>query len=99
VYDFGVTTTFLFSGRAVVSKLGPACRHSLQRLRAIVKSSRLTEISSHLQNELSDADWTTKREIIRALYRLFIAWFQIRLLSRRTRVMNRHAQNEAQKRT
>ena len=29
--------------------------------------SRLTEISSHLQNELSDADWTTKREIIRAL--------------------------------
>jgi len=27
----------------------------------------LTEISSHLQNELSDADWTTKREIIRAL--------------------------------
>ncbi len=29
--------------------------------------SRLTEISSHLQNELGDADWTTKREIIRAL--------------------------------
>lgn len=29
--------------------------------------SRLSEISNHLQNELSDADWTTKREIIRAL--------------------------------
>jgi site-specific DNA recombinase len=29
--------------------------------------SRLAEISSHLQNQLSDADWTTKRETIRAL--------------------------------
>jgi site-specific DNA recombinase len=29
--------------------------------------SRLTEISSQVQNQLSDADWTTKREIIRAL--------------------------------
>ncbi len=35
------------------------------RLRLV--RSRLTEISSHLQNELGDADWTTKREIIRAL--------------------------------
>ncbi len=59
--------TFFFSGRAVVSKLGQACSHSLQRLRAVVKGSRLTEISSHLQNELSDVDCTTNREIIRAL--------------------------------
>jgi site-specific DNA recombinase len=29
--------------------------------------NRLTEISSHVQNQLSDADWTTKREIVRAL--------------------------------
>jgi hypothetical protein len=29
--------------------------------------SRLTEISSHVKNQLSDADWTTKRDIIRAL--------------------------------
>jgi hypothetical protein len=65
VYDFGVTMTFFFSGRAVVSKLIPACSHSLQRLRAVVKGSRLTEISSHLQNELSDVDCTTNREIIR----------------------------------
>jgi site-specific DNA recombinase len=35
------------------------------RLRLV--RSRLTEMSSHLQNELSDADWATKREIIRAL--------------------------------
>src|ERR1700736_5739463 len=30
--------------------------------------SRLTEISSHVQNQLSDADWATKHEIIRALF-------------------------------
>ena len=30
--------------------------------------SRLTEISSHVQNELSDADWTTKREIFAPLF-------------------------------
>jgi len=29
--------------------------------------SHLTEISTHLQNRLSDADWIAKREIIRAL--------------------------------
>ena len=29
--------------------------------------SRLTEISSQLQIQLNDADWATKREIIRAL--------------------------------
>jgi hypothetical protein len=29
--------------------------------------SRLTEISDHVRIQLNDADWTTKREIIRAL--------------------------------
>ncbi len=29
--------------------------------------SRLTELSRHVQNQLSDADWTTRRELIRAL--------------------------------
>jgi hypothetical protein len=29
--------------------------------------SRLTEISSHVKNQLSDADWATKREIVHAL--------------------------------
>ena len=29
--------------------------------------SRLAEISCHVRNQLSDADWATKREIIRAL--------------------------------
>jgi site-specific DNA recombinase len=29
--------------------------------------SRLAEISSHVQNQLSDVDWTAKRDIIRAL--------------------------------
>jgi site-specific DNA recombinase len=29
--------------------------------------SRLAELSSHLQSQLNDADWATKREIIRAI--------------------------------
>src|SRR5436309_11117429 len=29
--------------------------------------SRLAELSTHLQSQLNDADWSTKREIIRAL--------------------------------
>jgi site-specific DNA recombinase len=29
--------------------------------------SRLTEISTNVQNQLNDADWSTKRETIRAL--------------------------------
>ena len=29
--------------------------------------TRLAEVSSHLRNHLNDADWTTKREVIRAL--------------------------------
>jgi len=28
--------------------------------------SRLAELSSHLQSQLNDADWATKREIVRA---------------------------------
>jgi hypothetical protein len=29
--------------------------------------SRLVELSTHLQSQLNDADWATKREIVRAL--------------------------------
>ena len=29
--------------------------------------SRLAELSTHLQTQLNDADWTTKREVLRAL--------------------------------
>jgi hypothetical protein len=45
---------------AQTSAQGPQARLRLVK-------SRLTEISSHLQSELSDAEWTTIREIIRAL--------------------------------
>ena len=29
--------------------------------------SRLAELSTHLKSQLSDADWATKRDIVRAL--------------------------------
>jgi site-specific DNA recombinase len=35
------------------------------RLRSV--QSRVAELSGHLQNKLSNADWSTRREIIRAL--------------------------------
>jgi site-specific DNA recombinase len=49
------------------AKIGAQTSHEGRQANLRSVRSRLTEIASHVQNQLSDADWTTKREIIRAL--------------------------------
>jgi site-specific DNA recombinase len=49
------------------TKIGAKAADEDRRARVRSVMSRLTELSSHLQSQLNDADWSTKREIIRAL--------------------------------
>ena len=44
--------------------------HDEQRAHVQAVMSRLTELSMHLQVQLKDANWGTKREIIRAVVQL-----------------------------
>jgi len=49
------------------SKIGVQAADEDRRARVRSVMNRLAELSSHLQSQLNDADWSTKREIIRAL--------------------------------
>jgi hypothetical protein len=45
------------------TKIGAQAADEDRRARVRSVMSRLTELSSHLQSQLNDADWSTKREI------------------------------------
>jgi len=49
------------------TKIGAQAAEEDRRAHVGSVMSRLAELSSHLQSQLNDADWSTKREIIRAL--------------------------------
>jgi site-specific DNA recombinase len=49
------------------TKIGAQAADEDRRARVRSVMNRLAELSSHLQSQLNDADWSTKREIIRAL--------------------------------
>jgi site-specific DNA recombinase len=51
----------------IEAKLGTQKTGEERRGQVRALMSRLGELSSHLQSQLNDPDWTTKREIIRAL--------------------------------
>jgi site-specific DNA recombinase len=48
-------------------KIGTQAADEQRRTQVRSVMSRLAELSTHLQPQLNDADWATKREIVRAL--------------------------------
>jgi hypothetical protein len=48
-------------------KIGTQAADEERRTHVRSVMNRLAELSTHLQSQLNDADWATKREIIRAL--------------------------------
>jgi site-specific DNA recombinase len=49
------------------AKIASQVAQDEQRAHVRAVMSRLTELSDHLRSQLKDADWGTKREIIRAV--------------------------------
>ena len=49
------------------TKIGAQAADEGRRAHVHSAMSRLAELSTHLQSQLNDADWATKREIVRAL--------------------------------
>ena len=48
-------------------KIGTQAADEERRTHVRSVMNRLAELSTHLQSQLNDADWATKREIVRAL--------------------------------
>ena len=52
---------------AIETKLAEHAAAEERRIQVGSAMSRLAELSAHLQTQLNDADWTTKRDVLRAL--------------------------------
>jgi hypothetical protein len=52
---------------AIETKLAAHAAAEERRIQVASAMSRLAQLSTHLQTQLNDADWTTKREVLRAL--------------------------------
>jgi len=71
------------------AKLTTQAANEGQRAHVRSVTSRLPQLSSHLQTQLNDADWSTKREIIRALVQ------RLRLGQQMSRLFSAYQQRQA----